>query len=302
MKYLLALATTIALAMMSAVAQTSQTAPQGPQTVNVQNGMLPSGTQLSIRTDQDITADSQSVGQTYQAEIANDVVDQNGRVVIPKGSPARLTIANLSSGTMGVGNNQVALALQSVTVNGRDLNLQSDTQTASGNRGIGANKRTGEYVGGGAVLGTVIGAVAGGAKGAILGAVLGGAAGGTAQVLTRGKEVKVPAESVLTFKLDQPVSLNGYSQNSYPSSYPNSQPYPNSQQYPNSQYPNSQQYPSSTYPNSNYPNSNYPNSNSPSNSNPPQPYYNGSSSSQPNSSYPSTQPQQSTTPPPPPKR
>ncbi len=272
MKYLLALAATVALAMTSAVAQQyPQTAPQGAQTVNVQNDTIPSGTQLSVRTDEQISADAQSVGQTYQGEIAQDVMDQNGRVVIPKGSPARLTIANMSSGTMGVGNNQVALALQSVTVNGRDLLLQSDTQTASGDRGIGANKRTGEYVGGGAVLGTVIGAVAGGAKGAILGAVLGGAAGGTAQVLTRGKEVKVPAESVLTFRLDQPVSLNGSMRNSYP----------------NSQYPNSSNYPSSNYPQ---------------NSNPPQPYYNGNSSSQPNSSYPSTQPQQSTTPPPPPKR
>ena len=288
MKYLLACVATIALAMTSAVGQQpSQTAPQGPQTVNIQNDMMPAGTQLAIRTDQEITADSQSVGQTYPASIANDVVDQNGRVVIPRGSPARLTIANMSSGTMGVGNNQVALALQSVTVNGRELNLTSDTQTASGDRGIGKNKRTATMVGGGAVLGTVIGAVAGGAKGAILGAVLGGAAGGTAQVLTRGKEVKVPAESVLTFRLDQPVSLSA--SNSYPSSYPNSQ------QYPNSSYPN-QSYPSSNYPNTS-PN-NYPPSN------PPQPYNSGSSNTttQPNSNYPSTQPQQSTTPPPPPKR
>jgi hypothetical protein len=205
----------------------SQTAPSGPQTVDMRNGMIPSGTQLAIRTDEQISADSQSVGQTYQAEIAQDVVDQNGRVVIPRGAQARLTIANVSSGTMGVGNNQVALALQSVNINGRDYMLQTNTQNASGDRGIGKNKRTGEYVGGGAVLGTVIGAIAGGAKGAVIGAIAGGAAGGGAQVLTRGKEVKVPAESVLTFRLDQPVQLNSYQQpnNSYPnSSYPNSYP------------------------------------------------------------------------------
>ena len=225
MKYLLAIVATVALAIGGASAQQyPQTAPQGQQTVNVQNDTLPSGTQLMIRTDEQINADSQSVGQTYQAEIAQDIADQNGRVIIPKGSPARLTIANVNSGTMGVGNNQVALALQSINVNGRDLMVQSDTQSASGDRGIGKNKRTAEMVGGGAVLGTVIGAVAGGAKGAILGAVLGGAAGGTAQVLTRGKEVKVPSESVLTFRLDQPMSLNGYSQQQYPN--PPNPPYP----------------------------------------------------------------------------
>jgi outer membrane lipoprotein SlyB len=78
---------------------------------------------------------------------------------------------------------------------------------AKDNRGIGANKRTAEMTGGGALLGTVIGAVAGGGKGAAIGALAGAGAGATAQVLTRGKEVKVPAESMLTFKLDQPLIL-----------------------------------------------------------------------------------------------
>lgn len=231
MKSLLAVTAVLALAVSGAVAQQQypqqnsqqypQTAPSGQEAVNIQNDTIPSGTQLSIRTNEQITADSQSVGQTYQAEIAQDVIDQNGRVVIPKASPARLTIANVSSGTLGVGSNQVALALQSVNVNGRDYMLQTNTQTASGDRGIGKNKRTAEMVGGGAVLGTVIGAIAGGAKGAVIGAIAGGAAGGGAQVLTRGKEVKVPAESILTFRLDQPVQLNSFQQ---PSSYPNSYP------------------------------------------------------------------------------
>ena len=205
--------------------QTSTYPQSGPQqqTVHVENNTLPPGTQLSVRSDEQITATSDNVGQTYAGEIANNVVDQNGRLIIPYGSPARLTIADMSTGTMGVGNNQVALALQSVRINGIDYMVQSNTQTASGDRGIGANKRTAEMTGGGAVLGTVIGAIAGGAKGAVLGAVVGGAAGGAAQVLTRGKEVSVPAETVLTFKLDQPVQLNA-TQNSYPNNSTN--PYP----------------------------------------------------------------------------
>ncbi len=236
MKSLLAVVAVLALAFTGALAQQQypqqqypqqnsqypQTAPYGQETVDIQNNTIPSGTQLSIRTDEQIAADSQSVGQTYQAEISQDVVDQNGRVVIPKGSPARLTVANVNSGTLGVGSNQVALALQSVNINGRDYMLQTNTQTASGDRGIGKNKRTAEMVGGGAVLGTVIGAVAGGAKGAVIGAIAGSAAGGGAQVLTRGKEVKVPAESVLTFRLDQPVQLNAFQQPS--STYPNPNP------------------------------------------------------------------------------
>jgi outer membrane lipoprotein SlyB len=80
-------------------------------------------------------------------------------------------------------------------------------QQSNDQRGIGANKRTAEMTGGGAVLGTVVGAIAGGGKGAAIGAVVGGAGGAATQVLTRGKEVKVPAETLLTFKLDQPLRL-----------------------------------------------------------------------------------------------
>jgi hypothetical protein len=205
--------------------QNSQTVPT-TETVNLQNGnVLPAGTQLTIRTDQQITADANSSGQTFPAEVANNVVDQNGRMIIPLGSPAQLTVANVSQGTMGVGNNQVALTLQSISVNGNTYTVQSNSETQAGNRGIGANKRTAEMTGGGAALGTIIGAIAGGAKGAVIGGVLGAGAGGTAQVLTRGKQVNVPAETLLRFQLNQPVQLNNVN-NGYNNSYPQSQ-YPN---------------------------------------------------------------------------
>jgi outer membrane lipoprotein SlyB len=69
------------------------------------------------------------------------------------------------------------------------------------------NKRTAEMVGGGAALGTIIGAVAGGGKGAAIGAIAGTAGGAGAQVLLKGKQVRVPAETILKFKLDQPLSF-----------------------------------------------------------------------------------------------
>ena len=78
------------------------------------------------------------------------------------------------------------------------------TSTGSG---IGANKKTGEYVGGGALLGAIIGAVAGGGKGAAIGAGVGAAAGAGGVILTKGSQVKVPVETVLNFKLDQDLQL-----------------------------------------------------------------------------------------------
>lgn len=208
-KYLIATIAALALTAGTAAAQQyPQTVPQGQQTVNAQNGEIPSGTTLSIRTNEDINATSQDKGRSYSAEIAQDVMNSNGQVLIPRGSQANLTVTDFNTGTMGAGNNQITLALQSINVNGQTYNVTSNTQQASGDKGIGANKRTAEMTGGGAVLGTVLGAVVGGAKGAAIGAVVGAAGGATAQVMTRGKEVKVPAESVLTFKLDQPLRLH----------------------------------------------------------------------------------------------
>ncbi len=102
---------------------------------------------------------------------------------------------------------ELVLDLQSIKI-GDQRYLVSTADVSRGNdTGLGKNRRTATMVGGGALLGSVLGAIAGGGRGAAIGAIAGAAAGAGAQVLTRGKQVKVPAESVLTFKLDQPVKL-----------------------------------------------------------------------------------------------
>ncbi len=170
----------------------------------MQGATIPAGTTVSIRTDQNINAKDAQPGMTYDAEIADNVSDQSGNVVLPKGAPARLTVVDTKN---AIGKQEMSLALQSVNVNGRVYNLQTNTSSGSKSGGIGANKRTGEYVGGGALLGTLIGAMAGGGKGAAIGAAIGAAGGAGTQVLTRGSQINVPAETILKFKLDQPLSL-----------------------------------------------------------------------------------------------
>ncbi len=162
--------------------------------------VLPAGTELQVRTIDSIDSKTAAERQTYAASIERDVVDNSGAVVIPKGSDARLIIRKVSG-------SEVVLDLDSVTANGRRYVVSTADLTEKSRSGIGKNKRTAEMVGGGAVLGTLLGAIAGGGKGAVIGAVSGAAVGGVAQVLTRGKEVRVPAETVLTFRLDQELRL-----------------------------------------------------------------------------------------------
>lgn len=170
---------------------------------------LASGTHIAVRTNEAIDSTSASANAHYQAEVVDDVKGANGEVLIPRGSPAELLVRNTSKGGT-VGSSEVTLDLDSIMVNGRRYRVSTEDVTQSGNQGIGKNKRTAEMVGGGAVLGTLLGAVAGGGKGAAIGAAAGAAAGGTAQVLTRGKEVKVPAETVLNFRLDRPLHMTSY--------------------------------------------------------------------------------------------
>lgn len=194
----------------SAPAPDNQTPTLGARSAETNNGdtrTLPEGTQISIRTNENIDSKTARVGQTFSAEVANDVLGSSGQVEIPKRSPATLILRNVNSGGT-TGTPELALDLNTIRANGHTYHVSTtDIEKSSKNQGIGKNKRTGEYVGGGAALGTLLGAIAGGGKGAAIGAVAGAAAGGGAQVLTKGKDVKVPAETVLKFQLDQPLHL-----------------------------------------------------------------------------------------------
>jgi hypothetical protein len=167
--------------------------------------VVPPGTQISVRTDERIDSGNAAPGRTFPATIVQDIMDRDGKVVIPRGSSAQLVVRQVTEGgTLTSGN--FILDLDSLRVNGRRYIVNTgDLET--GNTGIGNNKRTAEMVGGGAVLGTLLGALAGGGKGAAVGLVAGAAAGGGAEVLTKGKEIRVPAETVLNFRLDQPLHL-----------------------------------------------------------------------------------------------
>jgi len=85
--------------------------------------------------------------------------------------------------------------------------VDTDNLSQRGKAGMGKNKRTAEFTGGGAGLGAIIGAIAGGGKGAAIGAGAGAGGGALTQILTKGKAIQVPAESVLTFRLDKPLQI-----------------------------------------------------------------------------------------------
>jgi hypothetical protein len=168
---------------------------------------LLAGTQVSVRSEETIDSATAAEGQTYAAEITDDVLDANGDVVIPHGSNAQIIIRSAAKGGRFRGTSDLVLDLQSITVEGQQYLISTTDLRESGKQGLGANKRTAEYTGGAAALGAIIGAIAGGGKGAAIGAGAGAGGGALTQVLTKGSAIRVPAETVLTFKLDKPVQI-----------------------------------------------------------------------------------------------
>jgi YMGG-like Gly-zipper len=169
--------------------------------------VLPAGTKVSVRNEDTINSDTAVEGQTYAAEVTDDVLDANGDVVIPHGSSAQIVIRSASKGGRFRGTSDLVLDLQSISVEGQQYNVSTTDVKESGRQGFGANKRTAEFTGGGAAIGAIIGAIAGRGKGAAIGAGAGAGAGALTQVATKGGSIKVPSETVLTFQLDKPVQI-----------------------------------------------------------------------------------------------
>ena len=169
--------------------------------------VLPAGTKVSVRTEDTIDSAKAAEGQSYAAEVADDVLDANGDVAIPHASNAQIVIRSASKGGRIRGASDLVLDLQSISVEGQEYLVSTTDLQQKGRSGVGANKRTAEMTGGGAALGAIIGAIAGGGKGAAIGAGAGAGGGALTQILTKGGAIKVPAETVLTFELDKPVKI-----------------------------------------------------------------------------------------------
>ena len=179
---------------------------QGYDQARMERVVLPAGTEVALRTNQRIDSRDVVEGQTFSAQISEDIRDTDGSIAIPRGSDASLVTRRLE------GNGDITLDVESISVGGRRYRVSTVDQELENHRdGVGGNKRTGQFVGGGAIFGALIGAIAGGGKGAAIGAVAGAGAGAGAQIMTSGKEVHVPAETELRFRLDRPLKLHLWS-------------------------------------------------------------------------------------------
>jgi len=174
--------------------------PPPPQNAGI---TIPVDTSVIIRMIDSVNSDTSRLGETFRASLAEPIY-VNGQEVIPRGADVLTRLVTDQQSGKIEGRTVLTLALSTITINGRPVDVTStDVKTESSSRG----KRSAGVIGGTAALGAIIGGIAGGGKGAAIGAGSGAAVGTGAEVLTSGQKVKIPSETRLTFRLQNPIQL-----------------------------------------------------------------------------------------------
>jgi hypothetical protein len=164
---------------------------------------LPAGQPLLVRMIDSVDSSKNHVGDIFHASLETDL-NVNGTLVARRGTDVYGRLASADAGGKFSGKSELQLELTRLLIDGREYSLVSSDYNLQGkSRGADSAKK----VGGGAIVGAIIGGIAGGGKGAAIGAAAGGGAGAGVQVLTKGQQVKVPSETLLEFRLQQPATV-----------------------------------------------------------------------------------------------
>jgi hypothetical protein len=178
------------------------TVPSGPTEVNSSRaGVIPVGQELDVRLQTTLSSETATVEQRFEATTAVDLM-QDGRVLVPAGSVVRGVVSDVERPGRIEREGSLTLSFDTITIRGRDYPLRGMATQVFESGGIREEVGT---AGVGAGVGGVIGGLIGGLKGAVLGAVIG--AGG-AIAATEGKDVQLPAGSIIRIRLDSAVNVN----------------------------------------------------------------------------------------------
>lgn len=159
---------------------------------------VPAGTNLTVRINQHISVKTNRAGDRFDGEVAEPVLGDNNTVVIPKGTPVGGMVEASHRRGHFKGASILELRLTSLTLNGTPYRLDTRDLTRSKK---GKGKRSAAFIGGGSGLGMLIGGVATGGTGLLIGGLAGAGAGTAAAGLTGNRDIEIPAESIVHFKL-----------------------------------------------------------------------------------------------------
>jgi hypothetical protein len=174
-----------------------------PPAQNKKRITVPAGTRILIRMVDSIDSTKQKTGYRFTATLETNLQAEDN-IVAPRGTTLYGRLAQASSAGKMSGSSELTLELTDIVINGAAYPLLTSTYEVKG-KGEGGN--TAKKVVGGAGLGALIGGLAGGGKGAGIGALAGAGAGTAIAASKKGQQLQIPSETLLEFRLQQPVSL-----------------------------------------------------------------------------------------------
>ena len=164
---------------------------------------VPAGTVITVRLANAVGSKRSNSGDQFTASVTTPV-EVDGKVIVPSGAEASGKVLQAVPQGRFKGAAVLRLALESITIKGDSY----DVHTSSVSRHLkGKGKRTAAMIGGGAGGGALLGGLLGGGKGALIGGAAGAGAGTAGAAYTGNKEILLPTESALSFKLSEPVTV-----------------------------------------------------------------------------------------------
>ena len=162
---------------------------------------IPVGTEFDVRLQNSLSSATAQVEDRFEATTMVDLRDDNNHVLVPAGSVMRGVVSSVNKAGRIERKGSMTVAFDRVTIKGRSYPMRATVTQALESEGIKGEK---EKIGIGAGAGAILGAIFGGAKGALAGVLIGG--GGTIAA-TEGKDVELPAGTVLRVRVDSPLNL-----------------------------------------------------------------------------------------------
>jgi hypothetical protein len=178
--------------------------PGGDPIIRPADVNVPAGTSLAIRINQHISVKNSIAGDRFDGELVESLRGDNDRVILPKGPPVSGVVAESHRRGHFKGASILELRLTSLTLNGTRYPLATNDLTRTKK---GKGKRTAAFIGGGTGLGMLIGGIASGGTGLLIGGLAGAGAGTAAGAFTGNRDIDIPAESIVRFKLADDLRL-----------------------------------------------------------------------------------------------
>jgi hypothetical protein len=180
--------------------------PGGAPVIRPADVNIPAGSELAIRINENISVKHTEPGTPFDGEVVEPWVDANGRVILPKGTPVGGIVDESHRRGHFKGRSVLELRLTSLTLNGQQYPLNTHDMRESKK---GKGRRSAAFIGGGSGLGMLIGGIASGGTGLLIGGLAGGGAGTAAAGLTGNRDLDIPAESIVHFRLADDLTLQG---------------------------------------------------------------------------------------------